>query len=176
VSLSEDIAEGLSPSFDDLGYLRPGRTPLIQQGKHAQHLVCARSAKEFGIKTNGANSRESPESLSMAPGSLPTAAALRELGTGILINNLWYLNYSDRNSCRMTGMTRFASFWVEAGKIMAPINVMRFDESIYRIFGPQLIALTKEAQFIPSASTYERRSTVSRRLPGALIDQFQFTL
>ena len=26
----------------------------------------------------------------------------------------------------MTGMTRFASFWVEHGKIVAPVNVMRF--------------------------------------------------
>lgn len=40
---------------------------------------------------------------------------------------LWYLNFSDRPGGRITGMTRFASFWVEDGRIVAPLNVMRFD-------------------------------------------------
>ena len=60
------------------------------------------------------------------------------------MNNVWYLNYSDRSACRMTGMTRFATFWVEHGVIQAPLNVMRFDESIYRMLGEHLLGLTAE--------------------------------
>ena len=41
---------------------------------------------------------------------------LRTLDTGLYIGNLWYLNFSDRSACRLTGMTRFASFWVEGGQ------------------------------------------------------------
>ena len=37
----------------------------------------------------------------------------------VYVNNVWYLNYSDRSACRMTGMTRFATFWVEHGVIQA---------------------------------------------------------
>jgi hypothetical protein len=73
-------------------------------------------------------------------------------------------------------MTRFASFWVEGGIIQAPLSVMRFDESIYRMFGDQLLGLTAECDFILDPSTYHRRSTDSSRLPGAVVEQFHFTL
>jgi predicted Zn-dependent protease len=73
-------------------------------------------------------------------------------------------------------MTRFASFWVENGEIKAPLNVMRFDETLYNMLGEKLIALTAERAFIMATDTYEIRSTDSMRLPGALIDGFTFTL
>ena len=76
----------------------------------------------------------------------------------------------------MTGMTRFATFWVEGGSIQAPLSVMRFDESIYRMLGDQLLGLTAEREFILDASTYHQRSTGSSRLPGAVVEQFTFTL
>ena len=101
---------------------------------------------------------------------------LSQLGTGIWINNLWYLNYSDRPSCRVTGMTRFATFWVEGGEIVAPLDVMRFDETVFRVLGDGLEGLTAEREFIMDAGTYERRSTGSLRLPGALVRDFTFTL
>ncbi len=101
---------------------------------------------------------------------------LRELGTGLCINNLWYLNFSDRMNCRLTGMTRFATFWVENGEAVAPTNVMRFDDSVYRMLGDGLTGLTATREFIPDSSTYEKRSTASMRLPGAFVDGFRLTL
>jgi len=38
------------------------------------------------------------------------------------------------------------------------------------------VALTAERDFLPSGETYGGRSTDSVRLPGALIDNFRFTL
>jgi predicted Zn-dependent protease len=112
----------------------------------------------------------------MAAGVLPTADILKALGTGVYIGNLWYLNYSDRNACRLTGMTRFATFWVENGEIVAPLNVMRFDDTLYRILGDNLLGLTAERDLLVSPDTYEARSTRSMRLPGAVIDDFRMTL
>ncbi|MGH8057601.1 MAG: metallopeptidase TldD-related protein, partial [Candidatus Entotheonellia bacterium] len=80
------------------------------------------------------------------------------------------------SACRMTGMTRFATFWVEGGVIQAPLSVMRFDESIYRMFGDHLVGLTAERDFILDTGTYHRRSTGNSRLPGALVEEFHFTL
>ena len=60
---------------------------------------------------------------------------LAALGTGLYIGNLWYLNYSDRPAGRMTGMTRFATFWVEGGRIVAPVTPLRFDDTLYRMLG-----------------------------------------
>jgi len=123
-----------------------------------------------------ANSNEYPESLDLAGGDIAAEAVLQRLGTGVYVNRLWYLNYSDRPACRMTGMTRFATFWVQDGQVAAPLNVMRFDETIYRMLGENLLGLTAHRELLPSDSTYQARSTRSSRLPGALIDKFRFTL
>ena len=128
------------------------------------------------MPTNGAAGGEAPESMDMAAGRVPAQQVLAQLDTGIYVNNVWYLNYSDRASARITGMTRFATFWVENGEIRAPLNVMRFDESIYRMFGDNLLGLTDERAFFLDGSTYRRRSTGSSRVPGALVRDFAFTL
>lgn len=150
--------------------------PLIANGTIAGTLISPRSAKEFGVATTGANAEESPEALDIAGGDLPTAEVLRRLGTGIYINNLWYLNYSDRPAGKMTGMTRFATLWVENGEIVAPVNVMRFDESMYHLLGDHLESLTREQDYLIDPSSYGSRSTQSWRLPGALVGDFTLTL
>lgn len=176
IHLTENIAEGTAPDFDSIGFTKPKTVSLIKAGALVGSLVSGRSAKEFDLKPSGASEDESPESIDMAPGTLTQADVLAGLDQGIYINNLWYLNYSDRNACRLTGMTRFASFWVEGGKIVAPLNVMRFDDSVYQFFGANLVSLTHEREFMMGASTYSQRSTNSSRLPGALIKDFCFTL
>lgn len=176
VSLAENTGDGVAPGFQDDGFVRPAKVPLIASGTAAGALVSPRSAAEYGATTNGANAHEGPQSLDMAAGSLPEAQALNRLGTGVYVSNLWYVNYSDRNEGRMTGMTRFASMWVEAGEIAAPLNVMRFDDSLYRILGSNLEALTAEREMLMDAGSYERRSVDSMRLPGALVSGFRFTL
>jgi predicted Zn-dependent protease len=139
-------------------------------------LTAPRSAVEYGVPTNGSGDGESPESLSMAPGTLPEAELLKTLGTGVFISNLHYLNYSDRQACRMTGMTRFACFWVEGGQIVAPIAVMRFDDSFLRMFGPGLVALTDHAELVPAEGTYGARQLQSVSAPGAVVEGFVLAL
>jgi predicted Zn-dependent protease len=112
----------------------------------------------------------------MAGGDLAAADALSALDRGLYIGNLWYLNFSDRPACRLTGMTRFASFWVEQGKIVAPVNVMRFDDSVFRLFGEQLVGLTAERELLVNGDTYGERNVSSMRLPGAVVRDMAFTL
>ncbi len=73
-------------------------------------------------------------------------------------------------------MTRFATFWVEGGRIVAPVDVLRFDDSLYRILGSKLEALTDAPELILSADSYRSRSLSSATLPGALVSEIQFTL
>ncbi len=176
VAIVEDTANGVAPDFQNAGFIKPPQVDLISRGCFSNCLVSPRSAKEYGVPTNGASLWEMPSSLDMAAGSLQRDRVLGELGEGLFINNVHYLNYSDRTACRMTGMTRFATFWVENGKITAPVNVMRFDETIYRILGEHLVGLTAEREFIIDAHTYGGRSVQSGRVPGALVDEFTFTL
>jgi predicted Zn-dependent protease len=176
VSMSEDIATGVAPAFQADGFARPDAVPLITGGMLTGSLVSPRTAREFDLVTNGANGGESPEALSMAGGELAARDALEALDTGLAIGNLWYLNFSDRPACRMTGMTRFATFWVENGKIVAPVNVLRFDDTIYRMLGDNLEALTAERELLLEANTYGSRALTSVTLPGVLLSEMNFTL
>lgn len=176
ISLRENTREGLGPEFQQQGFPKPPEVPLIESGALGECLVSPRSSKEWDVPANGASDRESPEALDMSPGEISSSDVLEKLDEGIYVGDLWYLNYSDLPACRMTGLTRFASFWVEKGEIKAPIQVMRFDETVYRVLGENLIGLTKEREFIPDSGTYGSRSTRSIRLPGALVADFAFTL
>jgi predicted Zn-dependent protease len=176
VTLTENTGEGVAPSFQSEGFIKPPVVPLISGGKLADALASPRSAKEYKLATNGAGGNESPESMDLAAGTLAEKDVLAKLGTGLYISNLWYLNFSDRPAGRITGMTRFATFWVENGEIVAPVTPMRFDDSIYRILGESLIDLTRERELLPDTSTYVERQTGSARLPGALLSALRFTL
>jgi len=176
VHLAENTEAGLAPEFQDEGFVKPASVALIDNGQYRECLASPRSAGEFHAAQNGANADEAPAALEMAGGLLAEHDILPALGTGLLIGNLWYLNYSDRNACRLTGMTRFATFWVENGAIVAPVNVMRFDDSIYRMLGDNLVGLTAARDWRLSTDTYDARSTASMHIPGALIDDFRLTL
>jgi predicted Zn-dependent protease len=176
VTFAEDTAGGVAPQFQAEGFARPPRVPLIDGGRLVGSLVSPRTAREFGLAENGANGAEMPESLAMAGGDLAADDALAALDTGLAIGNLWYLNYSDRPACRITGMTRFATFWVENGKVVAPVDVLRFDDTVYRMLGENLEALTRETEFILDAGTYQSRQLSSVRLPGVLVKEMAFTL
>ena len=176
VGFSEDIEGGVAPAFQGEGFARPPRVPLIDAGRLVGAMVSPRTAREFKLDENGANGAESPEALAMQPGALAQKDALDALDTGLAIGNLWYLNYSDRPAGRMTGMTRFATFWVEHGKVVAPVEVMRFDDTVYRMLGSNLEALTAERELILDSDTYGGRNLASVSLPGALLSAMQFTL
>jgi predicted Zn-dependent protease len=175
VSLDEQVTGSLSPAFSGEGYPRADLS-LVVEGVAKDRLIDSRSAAEYELTANGAGWGESPSALSMNGGSLALDDVLKALGTGLYISNLWYLNFSDRTAGRITGMTRFATFWVEEGKIKAPVSTMRFDDSIFSLLGSALEQLTRERELILSASTYSQRQTASNCLPGALISKLTLTL
>jgi predicted Zn-dependent protease len=174
VTTIENIADGIAPRFTADGFLKSPRVSLIEKGELRDALVSSRSAKEYGLAVNAG--RESPHALEVAAGDLATAQALQSLDTGLYVSNLWYLNFSDRPAGRITGMTRFATFWVEHGRVVGPVTPMRFDDSIYRILGGNLVDFTRERELLLDPSSYGERSTSSSRLPGALLNSLKFTL
>ena len=176
LTMAENAGGGVAPAFQGEGYLKPASLPLIAGGLPGSTMISPRTAQEYALAENGADGDEAPGSIDMAGGALADADVLGALDTGIYIGNLWYCNFSDRMNCRVTGMTRFASFWVEHGRIVAPLNVMRFDDSLFRVLGERLEALTAVPELLIDNHTYDGRSTGSARLPGALIRDFSLTL
>lgn len=175
VTLVENTAEGVAPRFQHDGFVKPPQVTLVAEGRLGEPLVSPRSAREYDLPTNAAGAHESPDALDMSPGDLAPGEVLHALDTGLSIGNLWYLNYSDRPAGRITGMTRFATFWVERGRVVAPVEPMRFDDSLYRMLGTSLLDLTERRELLLDAGTYAERSTGSMRLPGALLGALRFT-
>lgn len=175
-TLVENFKMGLTHRFNSLGELAPEYQELIKDGELKTYLISSRSAKEYGVQSNQASPGESPRSLEILPGSLKEKDVLKELGTGLYLSNLHYLNWSDRANARITGMTRYACFWVENGEIVAPIADMRFDESLFDCLGGNLLAVTDFQEINPAVSTYESRAFGGNKNPGMLIKDFKFTL
>ena len=174
--ISENFGLGLAPRFNSLGEVSAPSLALVQDGELANLLVSARTAKEYGLVANGASEGEAPRALDVRTGVLRQEDVLRELGTGLYLSNLHYLNWSDPVSARVTGMTRYACFWVQDGAIAGPIHDLRWDESLYDALGAKLLALTSHAEIDPEVDTYYQRALGGSRVPGALIDGFTFTL
>jgi len=76
----------------------------------------------------------------------------------------------------MTGMARYACFWVEDGKLVAPVNVMRFDDDALRLFGSGLVGLIDAPEFTPNSDTYGSRQLGSITTPAAVVEGFRLTL
>jgi predicted Zn-dependent protease len=175
-TLQENFASGMVPQFNSLGEMAPIQLPIITNGKLVNTMVSARSAKEYDKPANGADRGEAMRSPEILPGSLARENILAELDTGLYLSNLHYLNWSDRPGGRITGMTRYACFWVENGEIIAPIENLRFDDSIYSFLAENLEALTNFCEFQPDTGTYGNRSLGGVLTPGLLAKEFTFTL
>ena len=176
VTFSENLSNGISPKFHSDGFIKPDLTELIIDGEYKKSLISPRSALEYSVNHNAAEYYESPVSIDLKEGTINSDQILSALNDGIYISNLWYLNFSDRNNGRITGLTRFGCFQVNNGEYQGPINTMRFDETVYNIFGDKLLGLTDKKQLLMDSSTYEERSTHSSTIPGAIVEDFKMTL
>ena len=65
---------------------------------------------------------------------------------------------------------------VENGEIIAPIENMRFDDTIYNVFGSELESVTDTTQLIPDIGTYDGRNFGGTYSPGILLKSFDLTL
>ena len=175
-SLNEDFSTGLTPMFNDEGELTVKKLPLINDGVLKNTLINSRTAQEYNIDSNFAGSWEGLRSPVMSTGNLNENDISNQINKGVFLNNLHYLNWSDNIGGRITGMTRYACFWVENGEIVAPIENMRFDDTIYNIFGDNLESVTSHSQFIPDTGTYSGRSFGGTECPGILLNSFSLTL
>jgi hypothetical protein len=166
VSIVEDTAGGVSPASsrkDSPG--RPGYR-LIEHRQARRARSCApRTAREFGMTRTAPNGARCPESLAMSGGTLASADALAALDTAL------------RSATALPQLLRPArvphhghdalrDVLVEKGRIVAPVDVLRFDDTLYRLLGENLEDLTRETEFILDAGTYQSRQLASVRLPG----------
>ena len=176
LSIAEDFSPGFCPKFNSEGEVSQDSLFLIKKGELENTLVSSRSAKEYNVESNYAESGEYLRSPRMTQGSLGQDQVLKELDKGLYLSNIHYLNWSDIPGGRITGRTRYACFWVEQGEIVAPIETMRFDDSFYKFFGDQLVEVEDKLTVVPETSTYGKRSLGATTCPGILVNSFALTL
>ena len=176
LSVAEDFSPGFCPKFNSEGEVSGDSLSLIKDGELKNTLVSSRSAKEYNVESNYAESGEYLRSPRMDPGKLNHSKILNKLDKGLFLSNIHYLNWSDIPGGRITGLTRYACFWVEQGEIVAPIETMRFDDSFYKFFGEQLVEVEDKLTVVPETSTYEKRSMGAITCPGILVNSFALTL
>lgn len=179
-SLIENNSLGLNSHFNSIGEISPSILPIIENGEMKNFLINSATAKEYNLESNNADagmwSSEVMRAIEIRAGTLAEDQILKELGTGLYLTNLHYINWSDPQAARLTGMTRFACFWVENGEIAGPIQDLRFDDSLYNIFGSELAALTKDRSRFTNTLTYQKRRLGGMLVPGALLNKMNFTL
>lgn len=179
-SLIENNDLGLNSHFNSVGEISPKWLPLIENGELKNFLINSATAKEYGLQSNNADAgqwnNEAMRSSEVRAGTLAETEVLKQLGTGLFLTNLHYINWSDPQAARITGMTRFACFWVENGEIVGPIQDLRFDDTLYNLFGAELLNLTSSRSTFISTATYAKRSLGGMQLPGMLLNKMNFTL
>jgi len=175
-SLKEDFSSGTVPRFNSAGEIADIELPLIINGALKNTLISTRTANEYNLNSNFASSGEYLRSPVMESGSVSESDVLSELGTGVYLSNLHYLNWSDQLGGRVTGMTRYACFWVEDGQIISPIEDMRFDDTVYNFFGKNLESATDKSRLNPNVGSYGGRDLGGVHCPGIILSSFQLTL
>ena len=175
-SVSEDFSTGMVPKFNSDGEIAPAVVPIISDGELVNTLVSSRTAAEYNTSTNFAESGEYLRAPKMEPGNLRKDDVVNRIDTGLYLSNIHYLNWSDNPGGRITGLTRYACFWVKGGEIQGPINTMRFDDTFYKYFGDNLEQVGEETEFIPNTSTYGNREIGGTICPGVLASSFALTL
>ena len=175
-TLVENLNLGYSTPFNSLGEIGAKELMLIKKGRLENLLTSTATATEYKLESNYADPSESMRSPEVKPGHLNEQEILKNLGTGLYLSNLHYINWSDVQTARITGMTRFACFWVENGEIVGPIQDMRFDDSLFNLFGKNLIDLTETQHVYTDTATYLKRSLGAMKVPGMLLHGMNFTL
>ncbi|MCB0338702.1 MAG: hypothetical protein KDD53_03815 [Bdellovibrionales bacterium] len=176
LSIIQDFSGTHSPRFNHYGELAPSNLVVINDGHLENTLISTRTGLEYRIEPNGATDSESLANINVKPGSLKEDEILKSLDTGIYITNLHYLNWSNRNASRITGMTRFGALWADKGEFVGPIEDLRFDDSLNLLLGHKLIELTTFRDTFLNMATYDGRSTGGAITPGLLIDDVRFPL
>jgi predicted Zn-dependent protease len=83
--------------------------------------------------------------------------------TGLLVKRLWYIRYVDRKELLLTGMTRDGLFLIEDGKIVRPVQNLRFNESPI-VFLQNILSMSRPVRVGSWA-----------KLPGIMSDNFTFS-
>lgn len=112
-----------------------------------------------------------PLHLGIAPGPRPLAELVRGCRRGLLIPRFHYVNgLLHPRTALMTGLTREGVFLIEDGQLTAPVQTLRFTQSIVEAF-QRVAGISRDRRLVADPSTMAGCCLV----PALHLRRFRFT-
>lgn len=93
-----------------------------------------RVSRYWGKKTKRPADAEYEVVCAGGPSAEPIDHLVAGLERGLVVTRFWYIRMLDPQTLTLTGLTRDGVFLVEKGKIVAPVNNFRFNQSVLQMF------------------------------------------
>jgi predicted Zn-dependent protease len=148
-------ARALGPAFDAEGTPKR-RWDLVQGGVSSGLTHDRRSARLAGVEPTGHSVGSEAfggyaTSLFFGGGDGSPDDLVAAMERGLLVTDLWYNRILDPKTQVVTGLTRNGLFLVEEGRIVGPVQNLRYTQSIVAGFGPErVLGLGSDAQLVGS--------------------------
>ncbi|HKA83762.1 MAG TPA: metallopeptidase TldD-related protein [Acidimicrobiales bacterium] len=132
------------------------RLDLVQGGVSAGLTHDRRSARLAGVEPTGHSVGSEAfggyaTSLFLGGGDEPPDGLVGAVERGLLVTDLWYNRILDPKTQVVTGLTRNGLFLIEDGRIVGPVQNLRYTQSIVGGFGPgKLLGLGNDGQLVGS--------------------------
>ena len=155
--------------------------PLIQDGVAHAVIHDTRSAARVGARSTGhalapggSGWGPVPTNLVLVGGSAESEAELcRGVERGLYLTRLWYVNAVRPKETVLTGVTRDGTFLIEDGAITAPVEDLRFTDSVLRLLSG-VEAMTAATRLVSEGEFYGRRFASGVVAPAARIAAMRF--
>jgi predicted Zn-dependent protease len=143
----------LGAGFDAEGTPKQ-RLDLVQGGVSSALTHDRRSARLAGVEPTGHSVGSEAfggyaTNLFFGGGGEAPDQLVGEVERGLLVTDLWYNRILDPKTQVVTGLTRNGLFLVEDGRIVGPVQNLRYTQSIVGGFGPgKVLGLGDDAQLV----------------------------
>jgi len=172
-------ARGANISVDFEGTPKAPLT-LIREGTLEQVVWDGATARRAGVTTTGhalpAPNPHGPMPLNLVllPGTHTKSELVSQVKRGLLITRFHYVNEVDPAKTLLTGMTRDGTFLIEDGHIAAPVQDLRWVNSIEGVLA-RTRAVGDAVRLISTGPGYDIRFLTSSLVPTLLVDDFEIT-
>ena len=131
------------------------RVDLVRAGVSVGLTHDRRSARLAGVEPTGHSVGSEafggyPTDLFLGAGDRGAATTLvGDVERGLLVTDLWYNRILDPKTQVVTGLTRNGLFLIEDGRVTAPVQNLRYTQSVVGAFGPGRVRdLGNDAQLV----------------------------
>lgn len=115
-----------------------------------------------------------PLNLVLSPGTHTKSELVAQVERGLLITRFHYVNEVDPAKTLLTGMTRDGTFLIEDGRVTAPVQNLRWVESIDGVL-KHTRAVGDTLRLISTGPGYGIRFLTGSLVPALLVDDFEIT-